>query len=72
MFRTKMYLLIMVCDSCVHFLQKFGPTGLSKDNLYTNIERTKLTVIFGYIKSTIISPIGCSVLGELYFVNSEC
>lgn len=36
------YLLIMVCNSCVHFLQKFRATGLPKDDLFANMEGTKL------------------------------
>lgn len=59
----------MVCNGCVYFLQKFRSVGFSKDNLFTNIERTKLTVILGYSKSTTISPIACSGLIGLYFVT---
>lgn len=51
---SEIYLLVMVCNSCVYFLKKFRPIGFSKDDLFTSIERTKLTVIFGYSKSTII------------------
>lgn len=44
---SEIYLLIMVCNSCVHFLQKFRPTGLPKDDLLANMEGTKLRVILG-------------------------
>lgn len=44
---SEIYLLIMVCNSCVHFLQKFRPTGLPKDDLLANTEGTMLRVILG-------------------------
>lgn len=39
---SEIYLLIMVCNSCIYFLQKFRPTGLAKDDLFVNMEGTKL------------------------------
>lgn len=32
---SEIYSLIMVCNGCVHFLQKFRPSGFSKDDLLT-------------------------------------
>lgn len=46
-FFIKVRRLIMVCNSCVHFLQKFRPTGLPKDDLFVNMEETKLRGIWG-------------------------
>lgn len=51
-----MYSLIMVCNSCVYFLQKFRASGFSKDDLCANRERTKLAGGFGRTKATVISP----------------
>lgn len=59
----------MVCNSCVHFLQKFRAIGFSKDDLCTNVEKTKLAVIFGYIKSTTISPVDVLVSQCILYIK---
>lgn len=38
----------MVCNCCVHFLQKFRPAGLPKDDLFIDVEGTKLRVTCDY------------------------
>ena len=52
------YLLIMVCNSCVHFLQKFRPIGLPKDDLFANMEGTKLRGILDSMNMC-YTPTGC-------------
>lgn len=52
---SEIYSLIMVGNCCVHFLQKFRPIGLPKDDLFVDVERTKLIVTSFSIKSSLTS-----------------
>lgn len=52
----------MVCNCCVHFLQKFRPIGLPKDDLFVDVEETKLRVTSVSIKSSLTSTGHCVLM----------